>query len=126
MSKVVGVDSLAAAIAEILEEYGEQVDEQFRDDMQYAGEFATNRVRELSPSRTGKYRTGKYKTGWDYTFQANGGELSVEVGNTEKPSLTHLLEKGHMDRGGGWTSAIVHIETAYEDAAELLDRRLHG
>lgn len=121
MARKTGADSLASAIAYIMREYGEEVDEALRSDLQYAGEFAANRARELSPKAS-----GEYSTGWDYTFSGKKGELKVTVGNTTKPSLTHLLEKGHMNRDGGWTGARRHIEPTYDAAVELLERRLHG
>ena len=119
MAKTVGVDGIAAACASIFRQYGQEVDERLRSDLQYAGEFATNEVHRLSPSASGKYAGG-----WDYTFKARKGELTVVVGNTSKPSLTHLLEKGHMNRDGSWNSAREHIEPAFEAAAEVIERRL--
>lgn len=122
MARKTGVDSLASAIAYLLRQYGEEVDEKLRDDLQYAGEFATNRAREESPKSS-----GEYSRGWDYRFRASKGKLVVEVGNAGKRApLTHLLEKGHMDRGGGWVGGRKHIETAYDDAVALLERRMNG
>ena len=121
MASVYGIESLGSAVAKIVRDYGEEVDQRLQDDLQYAGEFAANRARELSPKSSGKYARG-----WDYTFTAKKGELTVEVGNTTKPSLTHLLEKGHMDRGGGWTGGIEHIEPTYDEAVALLERRMNG
>ena len=121
MARVYGMESLGAAVAKIAREYGEDVEQSLQDDLQYAGEYAANRARENSPKRSGDYAKG-----WDYSFKAKRGELTVEVGNTTKPSLTHLLEKGHMDRGGGWTSGDGHIEKTYDEAVKLLERRIHG
>lgn len=123
MARKVGIDSLSSAIGQILRQYGEEVDESLRSDLQYAGEFAANRAREESPVGA----SGLYSTGWDYIFKVKNGQLTVIVGNSGKhATLSHLLEKGHMDRGGGWVGGKEHIETAYEDAVELLERMLHG
>lgn len=122
-SRKVGVDSLSAALAKILREYGQEVDDKLKDELQYAGEFAANRTREIASQKLGG---SKYASGWDYAFTGKGGKLKVEVGNTTQPSLTHLLEKGHMNRDGSWTSGRSHIEPAYNAAVELLERRLHG
>ena len=136
MARKTGAESLASAVGYLLRQYGEQVDEALKSDLQYAGEFAVNEVVRLSPKRSGtkgkktseneKGRKTSYSKGWDYTFTSRGGELKVTVGNTTKPSLTHLLEKGHMNRDGSWTSARKHIEPAYDAAVEFLERRLHG
>lgn len=121
MARVYGMESLGAAVAKIAREYGDEVERKLQEDLQYAGEFAANRARELSPKASGKYARG-----WDFSFKAKRGELTVEVGNTTKPSLTHLLEKGHMDRGGGWVDEHEHIEPTYDEAVKLLERRIHG
>ena len=121
MAKVYGIASLGTAVAKIAREYGDEVEQKLQDDLQYAGEFAANRARELSPKASGKYARG-----WDYSFSGRKGELVAEVGNTTRPSLTHLLEKGHMDRGGGWVGGRKHIEPTYDEAVVLLERRLHG
>ena len=126
MGTTCGVAGLSAAVARIKREYGEDVKQELQDDLIYAGEYCAGELARTSPSRPG--RGGKkYRTGWDYRFKAKGGNLTVEVGNTTKPSLTHLLEKGHMTRNhGGWVSAREHIEPAFEKTVEMLDRRLHG
>lgn len=122
MARTVGIDSIESAFAAIFEEYERELDDSLRSDLQYAGEFTVNEVSRNSPKRTGKYAPG-----WDYAFEADAyGGVSVIVHNTSKPSLTHLLEKGHMNRDGGWTSAREHIGPAYERGAELLERRLRN
>lgn len=143
MARTCGVDSIAAAMSQIFEEYGREVDESLRSDLQYAGEFTANEASRLSPKGDGHYyghklneegervkvrKSGKhYAAGWDYSFEKDPyGGMSVIVHNTSKPSLTHLLEKGHMDRAGGWTDAREHIEPAFEKGAEVLERRLRN
>ena len=122
MGTTCGVAGLSAAVARIKREYGEEVKQELQDDLTYAGEYCAGEVARMSPRRGGKYRTG-----WDFHFKAKGGNLTVEVGNTTKPSLTHLLEKGHMKRGhGGWVGARKHMEPAFDKTVEMLDRRLHG
>lgn len=123
MARKVGIDSLSSAIGAILRQYGEEVDEELRADLQYAGEFAANEVSRTSP----KGSSGEYAGGWDYIFKAKGDQLTVIVGNSGRhATLPHLLEKGHMDRGGGWVGGQPHIDPAYVKTVELLDRRLHG
>lgn len=118
----VGVDSLDAAIKYLMRQYGEEVNDQLKSDLQYVGELTANEVSRMSPRRTGKYGPG-----WDYSFSARGGEFKVVVHNTSKPSLTHLLEKGHMTRGGGhWVSGRKHIEPAYERGSNELEKRLRN
>lgn len=143
MARTVGVDSIESAFAAIVEDYKRELDDSLRSDLQYVGEFTANEIHRSSPVGQGIYysrkkngeggytkvrRSGKhYNAGWDYAFETDGyGGLSVVVHNTTKPSLTHLLEKGHMNVDGSWTSAREHIEPAYERGAELLERRLRN
>lgn len=122
MARTIGVDSISAAFAQVFEEYGREVDESLRSDLQYAGEFGANEASRLSPKDSGDYARG-----WDYSTEVDPyGGLSVVIHQTKKPSLTHLLEKGHMDRAGGWTDAREHIEPTFERASEVLERRLRN
>lgn len=123
MARKVGVDSLSSALGQILRQYGEEVDERLRSELQHAGEFAAVEVSRTSP----RGASGQYAGSWDYIFKAKGGQLTAIVGNSGKhTTLSHLLEKGHMDRGGGWVGGREHIAPAYEKTVEMLDRRLHG
>ena len=122
MAEVCGPGSLTAALQRIKREYGEEVKQELQDDLTYAGEYCAGQAAKMSPTRSGKYRRG-----WDYRFKAKRGELTVEVGNKTKPSLTHLHEKGHMKRGhGGWVGAREHISPAFDATVDWLDRRLYG
>ena len=121
-SQVVGIESLAPALARIAREYGEEVDRELQSDLQYAGETAAVDLHGSSPSATGEYAGG-----WDYRFSAKRGMLTVTVGNAGRhASLTHLLEKGHLNRNGTFTGGRKHIEPAYERAVQILEGRLHG
>lgn len=116
---------IESTFAKIFEEYEREVDDQLESDLVYAGESAAGEAARKSPSRGG---AGKhYKSGWDYGIEKDAyGGISVIVHQKAKPSLTHLLEKGHMARDGGWVGARVHIEDAYELGVKILERRLRG
>ena len=124
MARKVGADSLASAIGYLLRKYGEEVDDALKAELQYAGEYTANEVHAQAQAKLGG--TGKYAGGWDYAFTGRGGKFKVIVGNTTQPSLTHLLEKGHMNRDGSWTAGRPHMEPAYNKAVELLERRLNA
>lgn len=117
-----GAASLEAAVKRLLRDYVDEVDESLKRDLRHAGEVAAIEVSKGAKSRFGG--TGKYASGWDYSFSARGGVLTAVVHNTSQPSLTHLLEKGHMNRDGGWTPGHEHIEPAYEKGRQVLERSL--
>lgn len=90
----------------------------------YKGHTITGVLRPMG------FSTGQYAAGWEAYF--HGAELSyghfeAVVANKSKPTLTHLLENGHVKyifgRGPlGRVKAYKHIEPAYEYGA----RRLKG
>lgn len=55
-------------------------------------------------------RTGAYASGWGQSKQGN----EIVLHNKKRPSLTHLLEKGHASRNGGRVSPQKHIEPVEE------------
>ena len=64
-------------------------------------------------------KTGKYARSIRHQMLPGGSEeIAGEIGSPTLPGLPHLLEKGHAMVGGGKTKAYVHIEPAYEEAAD--------
>lgn len=88
---------------------------------------AVKKLRQESP----KGSKGKYARGW--TRKVETGRMTVGAtvyGKTGTYQLAHLLEHGHAKRGGGRTSAIVHIkpveEWAVDEAYSRIMHRLEG
>lgn len=88
---------------------------------------AVKKLRQESP----KGSKAKYARGW--TRKVETGRLTVGAtvyGKTGTYQLAHLLEHGHAKRGGGRTSAIVHIkpveEWAVDEAYSRIMHRLEG
>lgn len=85
------------------------------------------KLRQESP----KGSKGKYARGW--TRKVETGRMTVGAtvyGKTGTYQLAHLLEHGHAKRGGGRTSAIIHIkpveEWAVDEAYSRIMHRLEG
>lgn len=108
-------DQLAAR----LKLYGEQVNKKVHKAVKQVAEDTKKKVRELSP-----VRTGRYKAGWRIK------ETSKDINNPSytlyntKYRLTHLLEKGHAKRGGGFVAPRVHIRPAEQFAEEELTKKV--
>ncbi len=112
-------DSLSNSIAELLDDYKEDVQEVIIAEAKSVGKQAVAKLKATSPIRT-KGSSGYYK-GWKSKYKKSGNEISVTVYNATHPGLTHLLEKGHVTSKGR-TATYVHIAPVEEWANdEFLD-----
>jgi hypothetical protein len=117
-------EGLADAVMEELRRYGEvSSEEMYRVARKVASE-GTKRLKETSPKGRGS-RKGHYADGWTVTaIRKNANEFSFVVHNRKKPGLTHLLENGHVLRGGGRARAFPHIKAVEEWCAEEYLKRV--
>lgn len=106
------IDRLTAEVEKILEEYGENVQQNINDIVKKMPQKGAQTLRGQSGMFGG---TGKYAKGW--TSKAETGRLSAQgtIYNQALPGLPHLLENGHANRNGGRTAGRVHIAPV-EDA----------
>lgn len=115
----VSINNLSQALVDVLNDYREEVTEDLKSDIMDAANFCKSEIQRRSPQNS-----GEYKRGWRIKKQfENSSVLRVVIYNAKKPSLTHLLEKGHPIIGRktkkiiGVAKAVPHIEPA-EQAAE--------
>lgn len=85
-----GID-VAKQLADILDEYSDEVKEITRAEEDKAGNRTARELRSVSP----KGRDGKYASGWT---KRRVDADTVVVHNSKAPGLAHLLEKGHVIR----------------------------
>ncbi|WML38703.1 HK97 gp10 family phage protein [Neobacillus sp. OS1-2] len=104
------INAIAAEIARELNRYSHLVDEEVEVAKE---EVADELVSTLKASSNTK-KTGKYNKGW--RVKKVGNKLIVH--NKTSYQLTHLLEKGHVKRGGGRVAAKVHIRPVEQQAIE--------
>ena len=113
----VRIPELETAIAEILEEYGDDVAEGLRQAVLSVADIAKQEVKAGAP-----YRTGKYQKGWSVRKDtADRFRTDAIIHNRTRYQIAHLLEKGHAKRGGGRVEAIVHIAPAEQRAVKNLE-----
>lgn len=113
------VDALdfAEVMSDILLEYGDEAQKAALEALPTVAADTVSRLKDTSPRRTGHYAKS-----WAFTKQENGRLLRVY--NRKYYRLTHLLEKGHLNRDGSRTRAQVHIAPAEEKAGRELEQTI--
>lgn len=84
-----GID-VAKQLADILDEYGDEVKEVARAEAKKEATKTARELRSASPKKTGKYASG-------WTTKQQGAD-TVVVHNSKAPGQAHLLEFGHVIR----------------------------
>ena len=112
-------DELAKAIEEIVGDYTQEVKTAVDNVLGDVAKETVGKVKEKSP-----VRTGAYKRGWTVTKEKTATNTRFIVRNKTKYMLTHLLEKGHANRGGGFTEGTPHIAPAEEWAVNEAYRQV--
>ena len=95
-------------VKEILNEYAEDIQEGMSKEAISNSKQAVADLKKTSPKRP---RSGKYARGWTVNTKKGRGQINCTVWNAKEWRLTHLLEKGHINRDGKTrTRAIPHIK----------------
>ena len=102
---------------EILQEYGEEVQDVVFNSLDEVAKETVKEVRANSPVLSGGYAKGWTKT----KVTKDWKRIKVTVYNKLKPGLTHLLNDGHGLRGGGRVSGDHHIDMAEDYAIQRLE-----
>lgn len=114
------VDSLAAAIASELEQYGQDVTDGLKKGVRQVAKECRQEIQQKSP-----VLTGSYKKGWrDRVSFENDQDIRAEVYNKTDGPLTHLLEHGHAKAAGGRVEGKPHIVPAEQNAEKKLVQRV--
>ena len=117
------VNDFYSTLMEMLQETVDYNTEALEQNVYEAAESAREEVSSYpwkNPPRN------KYSKGWKvYKHKTREGHVKAVVANATEPSLTHLLERGHVlvyfgRRTGRRVPAYPHIAPAYEHAAAKL------
>ena len=98
MAKRIPIDRLSAEVEKILNEYGENVQQNLGDIVKAMSKKGAQALRSQSKAT---FNGKDYSKGW--TSQEETGRLSAQgtIYNKDLPGLPHLLEHGHALRRGG-------------------------
>ena len=122
MARTVPVDRLASEVNKILQEYGENVQQNLNE---ITSAMAKKGAQTLRSQSRGTFKgTGKYAKGW--TSKTETGRVSAQgtIYNKDVPGLPHLLEHGHANRNGGRTPGRVHISTVEEALIKEFEQKV--
>ena len=95
-----------------LTRYTEEVAQEIEKAADRRAKEAVKTLKETSPRS--KLNHPHYADGWTVRKQKSGGTLEITIYNRRKPHLTHLLEYGHLKKGGTRVNGIPHIEPVQE------------
>lgn len=113
-------ENFSVQMKNVLEEYSEQISEVVSDAMVDIGKEAVTKLKSTSPKKSGEYARG-----WRIKkTRANRRNIDVTVYNIKKPSLTHLLENGHVIRNKYGTFGRVGGRKHIEPVAEWAETEL--
>lgn len=122
MGRKVPVDRLTDEVEKILNDYGENVQQNLDEIVKQMSKKGAQTLRSQSKSTFNG--TGKYAKGW--TSRTETGRMSAQgtIYNKDVPGLPHLLEHGHANRGGGRTPGRVHIQPVEEALIKEFEQKV--
>lgn len=120
VTKVISAQQVSGAIQDILSEYSREVAEAVRLEIDEIAVEGAKEIAEKSPEKSGHYGGG-----WG-VVKAQGftTTYTATIANLSKPSLTHLLEKGHAKSNGGRVEGKPHIGPVYDRIAKEAPLRI--
>lgn len=117
------VDTLAADVMKILDDYEADVTKLTKEEAKKVGQKGVQSLRSSSGVFGG---TGKYASGWRSTVEENRFGAKATLHNARLPGLPHLLENGHAKRGGGRVHGTVHIEPVERELDRVFTQDLEA
>ncbi|MDU4378147.1 MAG: hypothetical protein E7I57_01725 [Anaerococcus vaginalis] len=125
--------SLSEQLKEILEDETLETRKKIEEIADQSSEYGLKLIKKRSPrdrnrksNRTGKKR---YASGWRDEKEYVGGSITKHtLHNVNEPTLTHLLENGHVVKNQfgtyGRAEAIPHIERTEKDTADYFEQNV--
>lgn len=122
MARRITIDQFASSIHDILEKYGDEIDENMEDAVKAVSRKGAQAVRSAAQSTFGG--TGKYASGWTSKTEKSRTSSQGIIYNKMVPGLPHLLENGHAMRGGGRVAGRQHIKPVEEQIIQEFEQEV--
>lgn len=122
MAKKSTVDTLAADIEQILEDYEGDVENLTKEAVKEIGQKGVQSLK----SSSGVFKGTKYKSGWASKIEESRMGAKAILYNSKVPGLPHLLEYGHALRGGGRVNGKVHIKPVEDELEKAFTQELEN
>lgn len=115
-----GIDNLATEIMKGLNEYAGLCTDTVKSAVNATSKEVKKDIQADAP-----VRTGKYKKSWTTKKVAeNSNSLTVVVHSKDRYQIAHLLEHGHVKRGGGRVNGKPHIAPAEQKGVQSLKSKI--
>lgn len=118
---IININQLSAEITRAVKEYTAEVTEGIVEEIDQTSKAIVKAIRAGSPRESGDYAKG-----WTRKKMGSGQDVSYVVYNKEKPWISHLLEYGHVKRGGGRVSGRPHIRPVTDREIAEMERRVRS
>lgn len=114
----------ADELKKVLQEVTLEIKNELDSEAKKIAEETARELKETSPRR--KHNRKHYADGWEVKVTRSTNEITnvYTVHNSIKPQLTHLLNKGHAKKGGGWVNGDFHIDKAEENARKKMEGKV--
>ena len=121
MARVITIDQFASSIHDILEKYGDEINENMEAAVKAVSRKGAQAVKSAASST---FNGTKYANGW--TSRTETGRMSAQgtIYNRTVPGLPHLLENGHAMRGGGRVAGRPHIKPVEEKIIQEFEQEV--
>lgn len=110
------INNISKLIEQELGDYLDQLNGKVDKSAKKIAQETVREVKAKSPELT-----GSYKQGWSVKKEKNGDYI---IHNKMDYQLTHLLEKGHVNRDGSRTPGKAHIRPAEQNAIRKFEQAL--
>lgn len=114
-------------IADMLAGYGDDIQVMIQEEAEKIAQEGVKTLKATSPkNKRNSAKRGKYARGWRLKKQSSRGNVLCIIHNATDYQLTHLLEKPHLKRNGGYTSPIVHIKPVEQQCIAQYTKRVEN